>query len=127
MDATDASEQAARPNGTDTLGAETAAGSTVASDQPLGPDAAGILAAENWSLLATRSMLWNDRISRTTIFLTVLSAAVVALALVVNATGFGATTRTVALVLLPVVLLMGWRPSCAWWRSATRTCGWCWR
>jgi hypothetical protein len=44
------------------------------SEQPLGPDAAGILAAENWSLLATRSLLWNDRISRTTIFLTVLSA-----------------------------------------------------
>jgi hypothetical protein len=27
------------------------------SAQPLGPDAAGILAAENWSLLATRSLL----------------------------------------------------------------------
>jgi hypothetical protein len=26
------------------------------SEQPLGPDAAGILAAENWSLLATRSL-----------------------------------------------------------------------
>jgi pyrimidine deaminase RibD-like protein len=45
--------------------------------------------------------------SRTTIFLTVLSAAVVALALVANATGFGPTTTTVALVLLPVVLLIG--------------------
>ena len=60
-----------------------------------------------WSLLATRSMLWNDRMSRTTTFLSVLSAAVVALALVANATGFGPTTRTVALVLLPVVLLIG--------------------
>jgi hypothetical protein len=84
-------------------------------------------AAENWSLLATRSLLWNDRISRTTTFLTVLSAAVVALALVANATGLGPTTRTVALGLLPVVLLIGLAPSCAWWRSATRTCGWCWR
>jgi hypothetical protein len=64
MDAPDASEQAARPDGIDALGAESADGSTVAGDQPLGPDAAGILAAENWSLLATRSMLWNDRISR---------------------------------------------------------------
>jgi hypothetical protein len=48
--------------------------STDTTSEPLGPDAAGILAAENWSLLATRSLLWNDRISRTTIFLTVLSA-----------------------------------------------------
>ena len=80
---------------------------THASDQPLGPDAASILASESWSLLATRSMLWNDRISRTTIFLTVLSAAVVVLALVANATGFGPATRTMALVLLPVVLLIG--------------------
>jgi hypothetical protein len=77
------------------------------SEQPLGPDAACFQAAENWSLLATRSLLWNDRISRTTIFLTVLSAAVVALALVANATGLGPTTRTVALGLLPVVLLIG--------------------
>jgi hypothetical protein len=80
--------------------------STDTTSEPLGPDAAGILAAENWSLLATRSLLWNDRISRTTIFLTVLSASVVALALVANATGLGPTTRTVALG-LPVVLLIG--------------------
>ena len=73
----------------------------------MGPDAVSILASESWSLLATRSMLWNDRMSRTTTFLTVLSAAVVALALVANATGFGPTTRPVALVLLPVVLLIG--------------------
>jgi hypothetical protein len=102
MDATDASEHAARPNSPDPLSAEATAG-----DQPLGPDAVSILASVSWSLLATRSMLWNDRMSRTTTFLTVLSAAVVALAPVANATGFGATTRTVALVLLPVVLLIG--------------------
>jgi len=33
------------------------------------------LASESWSLLATRSMPWNDRMRRTTIFLTVLRAA----------------------------------------------------
>jgi hypothetical protein len=98
MDATDASEE--------TPGSGATAGSAMVGDQPLGPDAVSILASESWSLLATRSM-WNDRISRTTIFLTVLSAAVVALALVANATGFGPTTRAVALVLLPVVLLIG--------------------
>jgi hypothetical protein len=61
MDATDASEHAARPNSPDPLSVEATAG-----DQPLGPDAVSILASESWSLLATRSMLWNDRMSRTT-------------------------------------------------------------
>ena len=45
--------------------------------------------------------------SRTTIFLTVLSASIVALALAADATGFGSRTTTLALVLLPVVLLLG--------------------
>jgi hypothetical protein len=53
MDATDASEHGARPNSTDSLGAEATAGSTMASDQPLGPDAVSILASDSWSLLAT--------------------------------------------------------------------------
>jgi hypothetical protein len=80
---------------------------TDTSDRPLGPDAATILATEHWSLLGTRTILWNERMSRTAIFLTVLSAAIVALALVADATGFGARTRTLALVLLPVVLFLG--------------------
>jgi hypothetical protein len=76
-------------------------------DRPFGPDAAAILATEHWSLLATRSMLWNEATSRPTIFLTVLSASIVALALLADATGFGPRTTTVALVLLPVVLFLG--------------------
>jgi hypothetical protein len=76
-------------------------------DRPFGPDAATILATEHWSLLATRSMLWNEATSRPTIFLTVLSASIVALALLAEATGFGPRTTTVALVLLPVVLFLG--------------------
>jgi hypothetical protein len=79
----------------------------VASDQPLEPEAATILATEQWSLLGTRSMLWNERMSRTAIFLTALSGAIVALALVADATGFGPRNRTLALVLLPVVLFLG--------------------
>jgi hypothetical protein len=39
--------------------------------------------------------------------LSVLSAATIALALLADATGFGAQTTTLALVLLPVVLLLG--------------------
>ena len=40
-------------------------------------------------------------------FLSVLSAATIALALLADATGFGPQTTTLALVLLPVVLFLG--------------------
>ncbi len=66
-----------------------------------------ILATEHWSLLAARSLLWNEAMSRATVFLSVLSAAIIALALLADATGFGPQTTTLALVLLPVVLLLG--------------------
>jgi hypothetical protein len=78
-----------------------------ASDRPFGPDAAAILATEHWSLLGTRSLLWNEAMSRTTVYLTVLSASIIALALLADATGFGRQTATLALVLLPVVLFLG--------------------
>src|SRR5215204_2670051 len=68
---------------------------------------AQILATEHWSLLATRSMTWNEIFSRTGTFLTVLSAAVVALSLVAQATGFGEGFQVFALVILPIVLLVG--------------------
>jgi hypothetical protein len=78
-----------------------------ADDHPFGPHAATILAAEHWSLLGARSLIWNEAMNRATVFLTVLSASIVALALLANATGFGPQTTTLALVLLPVVLLLG--------------------
>jgi dolichol kinase len=68
---------------------------------------AQFLATEHWSLLATRSMTWNEIFSRTGTYLTVLSATVIALSLVANATGFGHDFRTFALLILPVVLLIG--------------------
>ena len=77
------------------------------SDRPLGPQAAQILGTEHWSLLAARSLIWNEAMSRATVFLTVLSASIIALALLADATGFGAQTATLALVLLPVVFLLG--------------------
>jgi hypothetical protein len=77
------------------------------SDRALGPDAASILATEHWSLLGSRSLIWTEAMSRTTLFLTVLSASIIALALLADATGFGSETTTLALVLLPVVLLLG--------------------
>jgi hypothetical protein len=68
---------------------------------------AQILATEHWSLLATRGMTWNEIFSRASMFITVLSAAMVALALVAQVTGFGPGFRLFALLVLPIVLLVG--------------------
>lgn len=66
-----------------------------------------ILATEHWSLLASRNLAWNESFTRTGMFLSTLSFAVVALALVGQATGFGEDFRFFALVVLPVVLFVG--------------------
>lgn len=66
-----------------------------------------ILATEHWSLLAARTMTWNEVFSRASMFFTLLSAAVVALALVAQATDFGENFTIFALLLLPVVILTG--------------------
>jgi hypothetical protein len=99
----------------------------VADDHPLGPHAAPILAAEHWSLLAARSLIWNEAQSRATVFLTVLSASIIALALLADATGFGAHTTTLALMLLPVVSSWASPPTRAWSRSTPRSSSWSWR
>ena len=53
-------------------------------------------------------MTWNEIFSRTSIFLTVLSATVVALSLVaVQSSGFGHGFRVFALFVLPIVLVVG--------------------
>ena len=107
----DVTDNPGKPSGPELAAAPAAEGgpavSTPVSDHPLGPDAVAILATEHWSLIGSRSLLWNEAYSRTTIFLGALSAAIVALALVANATGFGPRTATLALVLLPVVLFLG--------------------
>ncbi len=66
-----------------------------------------ILATEHWSLLATRSTVWNELFSRTGMYLTVLSGSVVALALVSQATDFDEEFRILSLLMLPVVLAVG--------------------
>lgn len=66
-----------------------------------------ILTTEHWSLLSTRSLSWNEAFSRATMFLSALSGAVVALALVAQATAFGDGFVTFALLILPVVLFVG--------------------
>jgi hypothetical protein len=68
---------------------------------------AQILATEHWSLLATRSQTWNESFARAQMFLSVLAASVIALALVAQASAFGRGFTAFALVLLPVVLFLG--------------------
>jgi hypothetical protein len=66
-----------------------------------------ILSTEHWSLLASRSLAWNESFSRAGMFLTTLTGAIVALALVAQASAFGDGFTLFALVILPVVLLIG--------------------
>jgi hypothetical protein len=66
-----------------------------------------ILNTEHWSLLASRSLAWNESFSRTGMFLSALSGAIVALGLVGGASGFGDAFTLFALVILPVVLFIG--------------------
>ena len=66
-----------------------------------------MLATEHWSLLATRSLSWNEAFSRASMFLSLLTGAVVALALVAQATDFGEGFVLFALLILPVVLFIG--------------------
>src|SRR5215467_14575510 len=78
---------------------------------PAGRESSGarlqILATEHWSLLATRSLTYNEALSRVTIFLAILSGAVIALALVAQADAFGPTTVAIAIPVLSVVLFTG--------------------
>jgi hypothetical protein len=68
---------------------------------------AQVLATEHWSLLATRSVVWTESLSRANWFVTVLSAAVVALALIAQGLEFGAGFRVFAALLLIVVIVVG--------------------
>lgn len=74
------------------------------------PDVAAkvqILAVEHWSLLAARTLTYNESLSRVTIFLAIVSGAVIALALVAQADHFRAIFLTIAIPVLLVVLFAG--------------------
>jgi hypothetical protein len=68
---------------------------------------AQLLSTEHWSLLATRSMSWNEAFSRTGTFLSTLSAGTVALALAGPAMSFGGAFALFALIVLSVTLFLG--------------------
>jgi hypothetical protein len=68
---------------------------------------AQLLATEHWSLLATRSTTQGEVLSRITTFLTLVSASIVSLALIGQATRFDRRFITFALVLVGMVILIG--------------------
>ena len=71
------------------------------------PRAVDILTAEHWSLLSHRALGYQEIFGRTTVFVATLTGAVVALALLAQATRFGRETLSVALLLIAVVLFIG--------------------
>jgi hypothetical protein len=68
---------------------------------------AQLLATEHWSLLATRSTTQSELLSRITTFRMLVSASIVSLALIGQATGFDRRFITFALVLLGLVVMVG--------------------
>ncbi len=66
-----------------------------------------ILSTEHWSLLATRSLGYTDIYSRANMFFSVLSGAVIALALIAQAGHFGETFTIAAILLLGIVVFVG--------------------
>ncbi|HEY3052180.1 MAG TPA: hypothetical protein VGK04_02200 [Thermoanaerobaculia bacterium] len=71
------------------------------------PRAVDILTTEHWSLLSTRTLGYQEMFGRTSIFIAILSAAVIALALLAQATQFGRETLLLALLLMSVALFIG--------------------
>jgi hypothetical protein len=71
------------------------------------PRALTILTTEHWSLLSARSLVYNEAFARAGMFLTFLSATLVALGLVSAGTGFSRQFLFVVAVLLGVDLFIG--------------------
>lgn len=68
---------------------------------------AQLLATEHWSLLASRSTTQNELLVRIAIFLTLVSASVVSLALIGQATDFDGRFDAFTIVLFSILLLIG--------------------
>src|SRR5256885_3125949 len=93
-------------------GSPGAAASTAGSDpgRDLGlddPRALQILSTEHWSLLSARSLVYNEAFARAGMFLTFLSASLVALAFVANAMAFNRQFLVLASLLLFVDIAIG--------------------
>jgi len=81
--------------------------STEMPPRPRESEALQILATEHWSLLATRALTYQESLGRVSMFLTILSGAVIALALVAQADHFGVAFIAIAIFMLSVVFLVG--------------------
>jgi hypothetical protein len=97
-----------------TLAAEIAPATRTPDRRPAGgpaalddPRALTILTTEHWSLLSARALVYNEAFARAGMFLTFLSATLVALGLVSTATGFSRDFLVVAAVVLAVDLFVG--------------------
>ncbi len=66
-----------------------------------------ILASEHSSLVAARALAWNEAFARVGMYLSLLSGAIVALALVGQGSSFGQPFFVFGVVILPVVLFVG--------------------
>ena len=72
------------------------------------PGVLQILSTEHWSLLAARSLVYNEAFSRAGMYLSFLSATVVALGLIATATGFTDSFLMISAVLLGIDLFIGY-------------------
>lgn len=66
-----------------------------------------ILATEHWSLLATRSLTYTESFSRVTLFLSILSGAVITLALLAQVDHFHEIFLVAAILILSVAAFTG--------------------
>src|SRR4051812_30318738 len=71
------------------------------------PYRAQLLATEHWSLLASRSTTQSEVLTRISMFLTLVSAGLVSLALIGQANGFSEAFGVFAIVVLAFVCLVG--------------------
>lgn len=68
---------------------------------------AQLLATEHWSLLASRSTTQSEVLTRINMFLTLVSAGLVSLALVGQATGFSDAFRAFSITVLGIISMVG--------------------
>jgi hypothetical protein len=71
------------------------------------PRAIQILSTEHWSVLTARSLAYNEAFTRAGMFLTFLSASLIALALLAEALSFGPQFLTVAVIVLAFDFVVG--------------------
>ena len=82
--------------------------STQASEGITVANRLAVLASEHAALASTRAMIWGEIFSRAAMYLSTLSGAIVALALVGQRSGFDDTFLNFTLLVLPIVLFIGW-------------------